>query len=238
MPTGKASSAVPWVGVCGTRLRGFMNNAFIQNITALVLAGGRGTRMGGLDKGLQLSGGTPLALHALRRLQAVPHPLLSAFAVNANRHLDTYSDWGYPVWPDTLPEQPGPLAGMLSGLQRCTTSHLLTVPCDAPRFPTDLVERLAAAFEQSGTDIAVASAPDEGGVLRRQPVFALMQVKLADRLAAYIQGGGRKVGHWMSELSTVEVPFNRPGDDPCAFVNLNTLDSLHAMASHSALHTP
>ena len=119
-----------------------------------------------------------MALHALQRLHVpAPEPLLAACAVNANRHLDTYAQWGYAVWPDTVPDQPGPLAGMLTGLRRCKTSHLLTVPCDAPCFPVDLVERLAQAFDAPGIDIAVASAPDETGVLRRQPVFALMQVK-------------------------------------------------------------
>jgi molybdopterin-guanine dinucleotide biosynthesis protein A len=84
----------------------------------------------------------------------------------------------------------------------------------------------------------VASAPDEAGILRRQPVFALMQVKLAGRLEAYIQGGGRKVGHWMSEQQVVEVAFNRLGDDPSAFVNLNTFDSLRALAAHSVTLSP
>ena len=208
------------------------------SVTALVLAGGRATRMGGVDKGLQLLNGTPLALHAVRRLLSAPHPLLATCAINANRHLETYAQWGLAVWPDTVPEQPGPLAGMLAGLTLCKTSHLLTLPCDAPCFPLDLVERLALAFDQPGTDIAVASAPDAAGILRRQPVFALMQVKLADRLAAYIQSGGRKVGHWMSEQGVVDVPFTRTGDDPSAFVNLNTLDSLHAMASNSDLFSP
>jgi molybdopterin-guanine dinucleotide biosynthesis protein A len=126
---------------------------------------------------------------------------------------------------------------MLSGLRHCATSHLLTVPCDAPNFPGDLTDRLALAFDDPETEVAVASAPDEHGVLRRQPVFALMQVKLAERLEAYIRGGGRKVGHWMSEQHTVEVPFDRPGDDPTAFVNINTLERLHAIQASDG-HPP
>lgn len=206
-----------------------MNSAFIENITALVLAGGRGTRMGGAEKGLQTLNGVPLALHVLQRLQSAPHPLLWAFAINANRHADIYAKWGVPVWADTLPEQPGPLAGFLAGMRHCTTSHLLTVPCDAPHFPTDLVARLVEAFDRPGVEIAVASAPDREGVARRQPVFALVQVNLADGLEAYILGGGRKVGQWLAQRNTVEVTFNRPGDDPTAFENINTLDSLHAL---------
>lgn len=200
------------------------------DITALVLAGGRATRMGGVDKGLQTFNDVPLALHALNRLQRTPSPLIAVCAINANRHMDVYETWGHPVWPDTLPEQPGPLAGILTGLKQCTTRYLLTVPCDAPNFPIDIAERLAQAFQEAPeTEIAVASAPDELGILRRQPVFALIQVKLAERLEDYIRGGGRKVGHWMGQQRSVEVPFNRPGDDPAAFANINTLDSLRAI---------
>lgn len=209
-----------------------MNPIHAGSITALVLAGGRATRMGGIDKGLQPFRGQPLAMRALQRLNGGrPGALVGHCAVNANRHAETYAQWGYEVWPDTLPDHPGPLAGMLAGLRRCMTSHLLTVPCDAPCFPEDLAERLATGFEAPGVEIAVASVPDEAGVLRRQPVFALMQVKLADRLEAYILGGGRKVGQWMAEQQAVEVSFNRPDDDPAAFVNLNTLDSLRALES-------
>ena len=211
-----------------------MNNASVENITALVLSGGLGSRMGGVEKGLQELNGVPLALHALLRLQAAHNPLLSAWAVNANRHLDSYAPWGFPVWSDTLPGQPGPLAGFLTGMRHCTTSHLLTVPCDAPYFPTDLVARLAEAFDRPDVEITVASAPDNEGVLRRQPVFALMQINLADGLEAYIRGGGRKVGQWLAKRTMVEVAFNRPGDDPAAFMNINTLESLRALEAPSS----
>ena len=215
-----------------------MSQVSTGSITALVLAGGRATRMGGVDKGLQTFQGLPLALHALRRLQSVKSPLIAAYAVNANRCLDAYSQWGCPVWPDTLPSQPGPLAGMLTGLRHCTSSHLLAVPCDAPHFPIDLTQRLAQAFAQPGVEIAVASAPDETGVLRRQPVFALMQVKLADGLEAYIRSGGRKVGQWMGEQRTVEVAFDHPSDDPAAFMNINTLESLRAVEARTGQPLP
>jgi molybdenum cofactor guanylyltransferase len=209
------------------------------DITALVLAGGRATRMGGVDKGLQTFNDVPLALHALNRLQRTPSLLIAAYAVNANRHLDLYETWGYPVWPDTLPDQPGPLAGMLTGLRHCTTRYLLTLPCDAPNFPIDIIERLAQAFQEAPeTEIAVASAPDELGVLRRQPVFALTQVKLAERLEDYIRGGGRKVGHWMGQQRSVEVPFNRPGDDSAAFANINTLESLRTIEARIGHASP
>src|SRR5690349_8508914 len=113
-------------------------------ITGLVLAGGRGARMGGLDKGLQSHRGTPLALHALLRLA----PQVGEVMVNANRNLGAYEAMGAAVWPDSIPDYAGPLAGFLTGLEHCETPYLVTVPCDSPCFPTDLVERLAAALER------------------------------------------------------------------------------------------
>ncbi|HEV8312245.1 MAG TPA: molybdenum cofactor guanylyltransferase MobA, partial [Burkholderiaceae bacterium] len=123
-----------------------------QDITGLILAGGRGSRMGGVDKGLQNHHGIPLAMHALLRLQ----PQVGAMLINANRNLGAYESMGVPVWPDALPDYPGPLAGMLAGLERCTTPYLVTVPCDTPNFPDDLVERLANALE-GDEDIAMVA---------------------------------------------------------------------------------
>ncbi|WP_461469458.1 molybdenum cofactor guanylyltransferase [Melaminivora sp.] len=116
-----------------------------QDITAVILAGGRSRRMGGLDKGLQLFHGLPLALHAARRVQ----PQVGAVMLNANRHLAQYQRWGWPVWPDIEPEQPGPLAGFMTGLAHCPTPWLLALPCDTPLFPPDLAQRLAQAASQA-----------------------------------------------------------------------------------------
>ena len=114
------------------------------NITGLVLAGGRGSRMGGVDKGLQNYRGMALALHALLRLQ----PQVGTVMINANRNLGAYEAMGVPVWPDAMPDYPGPLAGLLTGLERCETPYLVSVPCDTPNFPLDLVARLSAALVQ------------------------------------------------------------------------------------------
>ncbi|MCU0925295.1 MAG: molybdenum cofactor guanylyltransferase [Hydrogenophaga sp.] len=114
-----------------------------SEITALVLAGGRGSRMGGVDKGLQKFRDTPLALNALLRLQIQAGGLVGELMVNANRNLAAYEAFGHPVWPDTLPDYAGPLAGFLTGLSHCETPYLLTVPCDSPLFPLDLASRLA-----------------------------------------------------------------------------------------------
>lgn len=195
------------------------------DITGLVLAGGRGSRMGGVDKGLQLFHGTPLALHTLQRLQSQ----VGICLINANRNLPTYESYGVPVWPDALADYPGPLAGFLTGLEHCATPYLMTVPCDTPRFPTDLVVRLHAALTAQQADIAMASAPEEDGQLRKQPVFCMLRKSLKDSLTAFIRGGGRKIDAWTDQHKTVVVPFNLPQDDPRAFFNANTLAELHTL---------
>ena len=198
-------------------------------VTGLVLAGGRGVRMGGADKGLQTFNGTPLALNALLRLQMQTGNRLAGVMVNANRNLSAYEAFGAPVWPDTLDGFAGPLAGFLTGLEQCDTPYLLTVPCDSPRFPLDLLERLAQALEAEQADIAMVAAPEADGQLRPQPVFCLLKVDLLESLLRFTQAGGRKIDAWTAQHATVTVPFNHPGDDPLAFANANTLEELRAL---------
>jgi molybdopterin-guanine dinucleotide biosynthesis protein A len=200
-----------------------------HEITAIVLAGGRGSRMGGVDKGLQNFHGTPLALHTVLRLQMQEGGLVGELMINANRNLSAYEAFGAPVWPDTLSDYAGPLAGFMTGLERCETPYLLTVPCDTPLFPFDLAQRLAQAFEDDSTEIAMAAALEEDGQLRAQPVFCLMRVELLESLVAFTQAGGRKIDRWTDQHKTVLVPFNLPGDDARAFCNTNTLAELHAL---------
>jgi molybdopterin-guanine dinucleotide biosynthesis protein A len=194
-------------------------------ITGLVLAGGRGSRMGGVDKGLQNFKGLPLALQVLLRLQ----PQVGSVMVNANRNLAAYESFGAEVWPDALPDYAGPLAGFLTGLERCQTSHLVTVPCDTPLFPADYVARLAQAMQEQDAEIAMASAPEEDGALRRQPVFCLLQTGLLESLVRFTHAGGRKIDAWTSLHRTVEVPFDLAGDERRAFFNANTLAELRAL---------
>ena len=211
-------------------------------ITGVVLAGGRGTRMGGVDKGLQLFNGVALAKHALDRLL----PQVGHVMLNANRNILDYQSFGFPVWADTdeisylaeLPDPPaltaqpnfnGPLAGMLAALRHCTTPYLLTVPCDAPLFPADLALRLSNALVREAADIAVAASPDSDGKLRQQSVFCLMRADLLASLTHYTALGGRKVSDWTAQHRCVQVPFDQPADDPRAFFNVNTLDALSAL---------
>jgi molybdopterin-guanine dinucleotide biosynthesis protein A len=199
-------------------------------ITALILAGGRGTRMGGTDKGLQNFRGLPLALHTLMRLQLqtmAPQEVL----INANRNLSAYESLGVPVWPDSIDGFAGPLAGFLTGLERCETPWLLTVPCDTPLFPLDLVERLFKTMADENADIAMAAAPEADGTVRPQPVFCLLQVDLLESLVKFTQGGGRKIDAWTGQHRCAIVPFDLPKDSPTAFSNANTLAELQQLES-------
>ncbi len=181
-----------------------------EQITGLVLAGGQGTRLGGIDKGLQDWKGEPLARRAAERLA----PQVSQVMLSANRHLGTYRAWGLPVWPDPpeLAGYQGPLAGVLAGLRRCATPWMVVVPCDCPHFPLDLVTRLAQAV-RADTEIAMA-----GTATGLEPAFCLMRREVEASLARQLQAGQRKVERWASTMRCVGVAF----DDAAAFFNINT----------------
>ncbi len=206
-----------------------------HEISAVLLAGGRGTRMGGVDKGLQSFRGKPLALHSVERLRLAGS--VGPIIVNANRNLAEYEAFGAPVFPDGLADYAGPLAGFLVGLAHCQTPYLLTLPCDTPLFPLDLVPRLSAAMLAQDAHIAMATAPepDEGGQtrMRKQPVFCLLRTELLPGLVDFTQAGGRKIDAWAAQQRLVLVPFDQAGDDPLAFFNANTLDELQALEGQS-----
>jgi molybdopterin-guanine dinucleotide biosynthesis protein A len=181
-------------------------------LTGLVLAGGRGQRLGGVDKGLQPWRGKPLVDHALERLA----PQVGTVLVSANRNPAHYATRGVRVLADASDDFPGPLAGILAGLRAATTPWLAVVPCDSPRLPLDLVERLADGL--AGSAGAVVQREDG----RLEPVCCLLSTALADDLAMYLAEGGRKVEGWISGHAAT-VRFDRP-DDAAAFANLNTPD--------------
>ncbi len=186
-----------------------------SQITGLILAGGQGSRLGGVDKGLQLFAGQPLALHALQRLA----PQVDRVMISANRNLDVYAQMGMPVWPDPvdMAGYAGPLAGFLAGLQHCETAYMVTVPCDSPHFPTDLVQRLSKAVTENQADLAVARTP-----LGLEPAFCLIKRELQASLLSYMQSGQRKIERWTEQHRRAEVAF----DDDSAFFNINTPDDL------------
>jgi molybdopterin-guanine dinucleotide biosynthesis protein A len=182
-------------------------------ITGLVLAGGRGQRMGGLDKGLLPWHGQTLAAHALQRLASQ----VGRLAVSANRHLDDYRALGAPVWPDRGPDFPGPLAGWQAALHAMDTPWLASVPCDVPGFPSDLVARLGAAAQQAGAVAAYAVA--EG---RAHPVCALLHGSVREALDEALAARRHRVLDWLHSVQAQPVDFA----DAAAFANFNRPEDL------------
>jgi molybdopterin-guanine dinucleotide biosynthesis protein A len=193
-----------------------------HQITGLLLAGGRGMRMGGVDKGLQVLHGKPLAQHVISRLA----PQTGALLISANRNAVRYAELGAPfgasVIADTLPDFPGPLAGLLAGLRAARTPFVLSAPCDTPALPTDLAARLADALDAAQADLATVTTTNARGEVSLHPVFALLRTSLADDLAAWLGAGERKVRAWYARHKTVEVTFA----DERAFYNVNSLQEL------------
>lgn len=200
-----------------------------SDITGLILAGGRGQRMGGRDKGLQPFAGRPLVEHAIARLR----PQVGALLISANRNRDAYAaalgtDSADGVISDEIQDFSGPLAGMLAGLRAACTDYVLTVPCDSPYLPDDLGERLCAAL--NALPEADADAPDSARPLAAyaataqgpHPVFALVHRSLADDLAATLAAGEHRVRAWLARHKAVQVHFG----DERPFYNVNTLDDL------------
>lgn len=197
-----------------------------EQITGLILAGGKGTRMGHVDKGLQLFRGMPMAQQVLQRLQ----PQVGEVIINANQHADRYAAFGAPVWPDEFPGFAGPLAGLHAGLSHCDRPYLVTAPCDSPFLPTNLVDKLSAALKTERADIAVA-ATGEGITHQRHPVFCLIATSLKNDLADYLGQGGRKMDAWFATHRQIEVRFA----DDAAFANINTNEELITLSKKPAL---
>jgi len=174
--------------------------------------------MGGVDKGLELLDGLPLVQHALHRLA----PQVGRILISANRNLDAYARFGYPVCIDSDTSFAGPLAGFLAGLEKCETDWLAAVPCDTPRFPGDLVARLASGVDGGALAVAVTRSQD---LRQRQPVFCLMRRDLRDALDSFLREGGRKIEIWLERIGCAEVAF----EDSGAFFNANTLEELRQL---------
>ncbi|MDF7679466.1 molybdenum cofactor guanylyltransferase MobA [Enterobacteriaceae bacterium ESL0689] len=188
-------------------------------ITGVVLAGGQATRMGGVDKGLQLLNGQPL----WRYVAAALSPQVTRLAISANRNLNQWYASGYPVYTDTLTGFPGPLAGMLSVMQQTSGEWFLFCPCDTPFIPTFLAER----FAQQRKNAPVVWAYDG---TRDHPAIALMHRRLIPDLTDYLAAGERRVMNFMRNCGGHHIDFS---DAQSAFINVNTLDELHNMQVES-----
>jgi len=184
----------------------------MDRVSGIVLAGGQGRRMGGVDKGLQTLRGKPMVAWALERLA----PQVDEIIVNANQNLEAYSGFGHRVVPDAIGGFAGPLAGLHAGLTAALHPLAVTVPCDSPFLPLDLVARLRKALQAN--DLAVAKTGDQP-----HPVFSLVRCSVLEHLAQFLTSGGRKIDAWYATLKVVEVPFD---DEADAFRNINTREEL------------
>ncbi|HEX7250844.1 MAG TPA: molybdenum cofactor guanylyltransferase MobA [Burkholderiales bacterium] len=185
----------------------------MEGVTGIVLAGGQGRRMGGVDKGLQVLRGRPMVAWVLERLG----PQVGEILVNANQNLEAYAGLGHRVVPDAIGGFAGPLAGLHAGLTAAAHPIAVTVPCDSPFLPLDLVARLHGAL--GANDLAVAKTGEQP-----HPVFSLVRRAVLDHLSAFLAGGGRKIDAWYATLKVVEVPFD---DEADAFRNINTREELN-----------
>jgi molybdopterin-guanine dinucleotide biosynthesis protein A len=194
-----------------------------EQITGVVLAGGRGTRMGGADKGLVLFDGRPMVEHVIARLR----PQVGSLFINANRNRDLYASFGYPVIADLVGGYLGPLAGIAAGLSAATTPFVVTAPCDSPLVAADLVARLGDALVREDAELAVA---DDGE--RQHPVFLLLRRELLPSLLAFLDAGERKIDRWFARHRVATASFR---DEPEGFVNVN--DAAERAALEARLHS-
>ena len=193
-------------------------NSLIQNdVTAVILAGGRGQRLGGLDKGLVELEGKPLIEHVLAAMVGQADEII----INANRNCDVYAAYKHRVISDEMTGYQGPLAGFAAAMTACDTDFIVTLPCDGPFVPADLVNRLVEALEQENADIAVAH---DGK--RMQPVYALITRSLLPDLQDFLDGGERKIDIWYARHNTALADFS---DVRETFFNINTEDDKRAL---------
>lgn len=195
-----------------------MRSAMLETaVTGVVLAGGQGSRMGGVDKGLQPFRGKPMVVHVLERLA----PQVTELLINANRNPDDYARFGYRVVADEIEGFAGPLAGFERGLAHASHALVVTVPCDSPFLPSDLVARLHAALLMTNAQLAVAKTGSQA-----HPVFSLMRRDVHESLRAFLASGQRKIDKWYAALKVVEVAFD---DEADAFLNINTREELSSL---------
>lgn len=188
-------------------------------VTAIILAGGRASRMGGADKGLALLNKKPLVTHVIQRLQSQADEII----INANREINTYKVLGYTVLQDEIADYAGPLAGIQLGLKHASNDYVLTVPCDSPLLPLNLASKLHKALTQHNADCAVAMSSGN-----THPVFCLCKKTVLPTLDNYLARGGRKVSEWQKSLNHVYVDFSECDE---AFINLNTPEDLSQLAA-------
>ncbi|MFQ5546452.1 MAG: molybdenum cofactor guanylyltransferase MobA [Acidiferrobacterales bacterium] len=190
-----------------------------NDVTGVVLAGGRGKRMGGVDKGLVDLYGRPMVMHVIDTLR----PQVGRIIINANRNVEKYEALGYEVISDIVGDYFGPLAGMASAMQAASTAYVLTVPCDSPMIADDLAVRLYHALQHEKADASIAHDGE-----RMHPVFALLRRDLLPSLQSCLESGERKIDRWLNQHRLAVAYFR---DKPEAFLNVNNPDDRQALES-------
>lgn len=193
----------------------------MTNIAGLILAGGKGTRMGDVDKGLESFRGKPMISHAIERLA----PQVDQIIINANRHIEDYKKFGHAVISDIQTNFAGPLAGLEVGMLNTPLPMLLTVPCDSPFLPVDLVERLYQALIHTNANVVYAQTGNQP-----HPVFALYKTSVLSHLQNFLTTGQRKIRVWHESMKAISVNFD---DQERAFSNINTLADLKELETNN-----
>ncbi|VAX09816.1 Molybdenum cofactor guanylyltransferase [hydrothermal vent metagenome] len=186
------------------------------SITGVILAGGRSRRMDGNDKGLLPLNGRSMIEYVLDAIT----PQVDEVLINANRNLASYQVYGHPVITDKIADFAGPLAGMAAAIQACDSDYILSVPCDGPWIPKDLVARLLSQLNKEGANISTAHDGQ-----RLQPVFALIRRELLPAILTYLESGERRLGYWVQQQQPALTDFS---DQPEAFFNVNSPAELEA----------
>ena len=195
-------------------------------VTGVILAGGQGRRMNGCDKGLMTLGDKALIDYIITAFRHQADSLL----ISANRNIDRYRALGFPVINDQLSGFNGPLAGIACCMAAASTDLIVTVPCDSPFLPGDLVGRLYDTLQHQQADISVVHDGE-----RLQPVFSMYQTKLLDSLSAFLDRGERKIDKWFAEHQVGITDFS---DNPNAFLNINTPEDLDEIQHKVAFNNP
>ena len=196
-----------------------------NNITGIILAGGMARRMGGRDKGLIKLANKPLVEYVIEALT----PQVGSLIINTNRNFTSYRNYGLPIVVDSISGFHGPLAGMASCMCVVDKEYMVTVPCDSPNLPADLVERMYNSLTREKAEISVAH---DGNYI--QPVFALMKTNLLDSLLDFLKGEDRKISMWFDEHKLAIVDFS---DKPETFININTPEDIKMAESSLSMRS-
>jgi len=189
-------------------------------VTVVILAGGTSRRMGGVDKGLLTLRGQPLVAHVVQRLA----PQADTLLINCNENQQDYVQFGYPLVRDGISGGLGPLAGLLGAMQSNDNEYVLSVPCDTPYLPHDLVARMLHTLQHDNADLCSVHDGE-----RLHPVILLARRHLAPSLEQFLNAGQRKVRDWYDSQHHCTTDFS---DQPLAFANINTPEELQA-AEHA-----